>query len=247
MNGEMKFDAGSIDADELFDVDIGGISKDADPKNNAFAGIEEKLGLPFGSTKDGIKDAKAEMKSITNEVKNLKTTSDIIERKEHMVSMPNVAFTMDDLANDRVKLRDSYMRLFDRGMNMLNKIQEQLDALVNPEPDDYAVWQKQYLACLKALDSIKSALVTLRQEEELRTIKVSQSAAGSNAPAEDGQAAPDGSSPGAVEVTTQETNAWIKQWTTELDKQIKEEIAADHSSRLAEKAVSAIEKENTNG
>lgn len=235
-------DKDSVDAGDLFDldVDINAKGGSSDPKVNAFAGIEEKLGLPFGSTKSGIKDAKAEVKSIKDEAKQLKVETEIAARKEHLVALPSASFSMDDLAADRARLRESYMRLLDRGMDMLNKIQGQLDILVNPDPDEYGAWQKQYLAVLKTMDSIRAALVTFRQEEDLKNIKVSQS--GGTAEIASGDV-PSPESGDAIEVTSQVSNAWIKEWTAELDKNIKEEIAADHSSRLAAKAVAAIGKE----
>lgn len=243
-----KIPTDTTDASELFDVDFGsnpvssGTPRETKKEsgNNPYEAVEDVLGIPRGSTKEGIAAAKKEVKRITDEAKNLKVQKDILVRKEKMSDTLDLVpgFNMDDLANDRKVLRQEYMELFRRGKRMLDRIEKDVEDLVNPEPDDYANYQRQYLALLKTLDSIRGALVTLREEEEKSLLTRAKDAPAGIAGAEGGsaggaQVAADGS----VEVTPQDTNAWIAKWTAELDAEVADQIQKDFDNRNAPKAI----------
>ena len=222
----------TTDASELFeDIDFTkprGNTPADDPKANPFMGVEDKLKLPRGSTQEGIRAAKEEVKRITDEAKGLKTQKEIVERKERLASEDLLpGFDMDTLAHDRAVLRDNYMRLYERGLKVLDRIEEDLANLVNPEPDDYANYQRQYLAMLKSLDSIRAALVTFREEEEKDSARRPAVKGGPEGTAEGTQ----GAAPGAVEVTPQDTNAWIAKWTAEMEQEKAEEIQKEFDER----------------
>ena len=84
----------TVDAETVFDVDFTSNPVSADkpkkekPKQatqeNPFEGVEETLGLPKGSTKEGLASAKKEVKRITDEAKNLKTQAKIVATKQKM-------------------------------------------------------------------------------------------------------------------------------------------------------------------
>lgn len=244
-----KIPTDTTDASELFDVDFGsnpvssGTPREEPGKEqgkNPYEAVEDVLGLPRGSTKEGIAAAKKEVKRITDEAKNLKVQKEIIDRKEKMSDTLDLVpgFNMDDLANDRKVLRQEYMDLFRRGKRMLERIEKDIDDLVNPEPDDYGNYQRQYLAMLKTLDSIRAALVTLREEEEKSLLTRAKDAPAGTAGA-DGEAAGGGevAADGSVEVTPQDTNAWIAKWTAELDAEVSRQIQEDFDNRNAPKAL----------
>lgn len=236
----------TVDADSVFDVDFSsnpvssGTQKQEPPakgEDNPFEGVEETLGLPKGSTKEGLAAAKKEVKKITDEAKNLKTQAKIIATKEKMSGDDDLVpgFSLESLENDRRALRDHYMDLFRRGKAMLDRIEQDIEDLVNPEPDDYANYQRQYAIILKTLDSIRDTLVTLRKEEEIHNQKV-------NAPAGPGGAmlVTGGEvvkEDGSIEVTPQDTNAWISKWTAELDAEMAETIQKEYEERNAPKAI----------
>ena len=113
---------------------------------------------------------------------------------------------------------------------MLDRIEQDLEDLVNPEPDDYANYQRQYLAMLKTLDSIRNALVTLRDEEEKYSAKTKAEAPAGGVPGEEGAGLQAGKD-GGVEVAPQDTNSWIAQWTAELDAEMLDEIQKDFDER----------------
>lgn len=231
----------AVDADGLFDIDFTSSDNPVSPAPareppsdpaNQYEGVEDVLGLPRGSTKEGLAAAKQEVKRITDEAKNLKTKAKIIDTKEKMSVdtelMPG--FSLESLENDRRVLRDNYMDLFRRGKNVLDRIEHDLEDLVNPEPDDYANYQRQYLAMLKTLDSIRVALVTFRDEEEKYTAKTKTEAPAGGIPGEEGAGLQAGKD-GGVEVAPQDTNSWIAQWTAELDAEMLDEIQKDFDAR----------------
>lgn len=235
----------TTDATELFE-DIDFTKPKAtpadDPKTNPFMGVEDKLRLPRGSTQEGIRAAKEEVKRITDEAKGLKTQKEIVERKERLASEDLLpGFDMNTLAHDRAVLRDNYMRLYERGLKVLDRIEDDLANLVNPEPDDYANYQRQYLAMLKSLDSIRAALVTFREEEEKDAAR--RPARPDGIPGAPGEA---GGTPGApgVEVTPQDTNAWIAKWTEEMEKATAEEVQRDFDEREKSRIL-GIDREET--
>lgn len=244
-------DNDTVDAESVFDVDfttnpMGAKEKPSAEKpakekpnpDNPFEGVEDTLGLPRGSTKEGLAAAKKEVKKITDEAKNLKTQSKIIATKEKMSASDDglvPGFSLESLENDRRALRDHYMELFARGKRVLDRIETDLEDLVNPEPDDYANYQRQYAIILKTLDSIRDTLVTLRKEEEIHNQKVDASRAPEGA-----TLVPGGEvvkSDGSVEVTPQDTNAWISKWTEELDQEIADTIQKEYDERNAPKAL----------
>ena len=112
--------------DDLFDMDVNFAAKPAEStpeheqtpeehkeqlreemKSNAFAAIEDKLGLPIGSTKEGIKAAKETTKAVTQSVQDLKSQYSIIETKEKLnETLPVPRYNIDTLAGDRNKLRE---------------------------------------------------------------------------------------------------------------------------------------------
>lgn len=215
-------------------------------QSNPYEGVEDVLGLPRGSTKEGLAEAKKEVKRITDEAKNLRTQAQILQTKERMsdveedIGIPQ--FNMETLANDRRILRDNYMSLYKRGMAMLERIENDLNDLVNPEPDDYANYQRQYLAMLKTLDSIRTTLVTLRDEEDRYAQKVGTSGesaggvSGTVTAAVDENGNPVTTAPG-VELAPHDTNSWIAQWTAELDEEMAAEIQREFDERNAPKAL----------
>lgn len=248
-------DNDTVDAESVFDVDFtsnpvsSGVSdekpkaKKEKPKeatqDNPFEGVEETLGLPKGSTKEGLATAKREVKKITDEAKTLKTQAKIVATKQKMAASDDglvPGFSLESLEEDRKALRNHYMELFARGKKVLDRIEEDLEDLVNPEPDDYANYQRQYAIILKTLDSIRETLVTLRKEEEIHSQKTT-AAVGPGGTAEPGAGGTKINEDGSIEVTAQDTNAWIAKWTEELDKETAEDIQREFDERNAPKAI----------
>lgn len=246
-------DKDTVDAESVFDVDFtsnpvsSGIPaekpKKEKPKeatqDNPFEGVEETLGLPKGSTKEGLATAKREVKKITDEAKTLKTQAKIVATKQKMAASDDglvPGFSLESLEEDRKALRNHYMELFARGKKVLDRIEEDLEDLVNPEPDDYANYQRQYAIILKTLDSIRETLVTLRKEEEIHSQKTTAVAGPgvAAAPAAGGGVV---NEDGSVEVTAQDTNAWIAKWTAELDEETAADIQREFDERNAPKAI----------
>ena len=241
----------TVDAESVFDVDFTSnpVSPGTEPpkkarqaaQENPFEGVEETLGLPKGSTKEGLASAKKEVKKITDEAKNLKTQAKIVATKQKMAASDDglvPGFSLESLEDDRRALRNHYMELFARGKKVLDRIEEDLEDLVNPEPDDYANYQRQYAIILKTLDSIRETLVTLRKEEEIHSQKTATAGAPGGAPGEPGvSSGAQVNEDGSIEVTAQDTNAWIAKWTAELDKETAADIQREYDERNAPKAI----------
>lgn len=254
MSNELN-DNDTVDAESVFDVDFtsnpvsSGVS-DGKPKakkekpaqvsqDNPFEGVEETLGLPKGSTKEGLATAKKEVKKITDEAKTLKTQAKIVATKQKMAASDDgliPGFSLESLEEDRRALRNHYMELFARGKKVLDRIEEDLEDLVNPEPDDYANYQRQYAIILKTLDSIRETLVTLRKEEEIHSQKTN-APGGPGGTTEPGTGGTKVNEDGSIEVTAQDTNAWIAKWTAELDQETAEDIQREYDERNAPKAI----------
>jgi hypothetical protein len=129
------------------------------------------------------------------------------------------------------------MELFARGKKVLDRIEEDLEDLVNPEPDDYANYQRQYAIILKTLDSIRETLVTLRKEEEIHSQKTTAAVGPGGAVAEAGAGGTKVNEDGSIEVTAQDTNAWIAKWTEELDRETAADIQREFDERNAPTAI----------
>lgn len=241
----------TVDAESVFDVDFTSnpVSPGTEPpkkagradQENPFEGVEETLGLPRGSTKEGLASAKKEVKRITDEAKNLKTQAKIVATKQKMAESDDglvPGFSLESLEDDRRALRNHYMELFARGKKVLDRIEEDLEDLVNPEPDDYANYQRQYAIILKTLDSIRETLVTLRKEEEIHSQKTATAGGPGSAPGEPGvSSGAQVNEDGSIEVTAQDTNAWIAKWTAELDRETAADIQREYDERNAPRAI----------
>lgn len=246
----------TTDVDGIFDVDFTAPSgnpekapppthtpsqKTPDDKTNPYEGVEDVLGLPRGSTKEGLAAARQEVKRITDEAKTLKMKAKIAVEKEKLSGddlLPG--FSIESLAADRRALRDNYMQLYGRGLKVLDRIEKDLEDLVNPEPDDYANYQRQYLAILKTLDSIKASLVMLREEEERHQQKTAAAVpAGISAENPDGTPVSGGGAvgEGKIEVAPQDTNSWIAKWTAEMEEDMKQSIQDDFDARHVPKQI----------
>lgn len=237
----------TVDAESVFDVDFTSNPMSVEKpdtaapepptknKANPFEGVEDALGLPRGSTKQGLAATKKEVKEISNEAKALKSKKDIIDSKEKLALSGeeelSAGFSIETLAEDRHALRDQYMELFRRGKVMLTRIENDINDLVNPEPADWASYQHQMALMLKMLDSIREALVMLRKEEEAHRQQTGAAPGkgpggttlvpGGEVVAED-----------AIVVTPQDTNSWLAKWAEEGEADVMADLHTKYNERL---------------
>lgn len=208
--------------------------------NNVFAGIEKHLKLPLGSTKEGIKAAKEESKKIIDNAKTVTAQANIIKSKESINdNLPVPRYDAETLANDRAAVRERAWRVYEIGERWLNVLDEQIMSTIAPTDQNWGAAAKMYDSVNKALQGIMKLLTSLRQEDELASLKLA-----AEAPADaDGNGETDPSKLGkGREMTTQEVNALIDAWGAERDAAIKEEIAASRTKRLADKSEENIAK-----
>lgn len=214
--------------DDLFDMDVDLSPKaPAEPepdvkeesKHNAFAAIEDKLGLPFGSTKEGIKAAKETTKQVTQSVKDLKDQYSVIEAKEEInKNLPVPRYDMDTLAADRARLRELAFKDLEIANNWLNELDNQIKSTISPTDQNWAAAANMYKTVSKGITDITRMLVTLRQEDDLMSLKLN----GGNKDA--GSEDYDSNDPLAKSkgrpMTPQETIALVREWSKERDAEI---------------------------
>lgn len=256
--GDVDFDANPVKVESVASLD------EPQPKvktkvtqENPFEAVEDVLGLPKGSTKEGLALAKEEVKKVTGEAKALGMKAKGVAQKMKLardIADAGIddelgdAFSLDSLENDRRMLRTEYVSLFARGKKMLDRIESEMEDLVNPGPDEYGNYQRQYLALLTTLNGIKDTLVMLRKEEEIysqRTAGVGKPGgvnggvnAGPNGGVNGGVNGETGAGPNdeSCEMTAQETNFYIDKWVRELDEEVNAEIERDYEERKERQA-----------
>ena len=251
--GDVDFNDNPVKIKSVESLDDPSFKVKATPEN-PFAGVEQVLGLPNGSTKQGLAIAKEEVKKVKDEAKNLSIRARSVSQKTKLAKDMDEAgldeelgeaFNMDTLARDRKMLRDEYIDLFKRGKKMLDTIETEMENLVNPGPDDYGNFQRQYAVLLSTLNGVKDALVMLRKEEEIysqRTggVGVKSGGFGGAPGGAIGVPAEPGLDPNeeSMEMTTRDTNAAIEKWVAELDEDIHAEIQREYDERQQKQAES---------
>lgn len=212
-------------------------------KGNAFAALEDKLGLPFGSTKDGIKAAKETTKAVVQSVQDVKSQYSIIESKEKLNdALPVPRYSVETLADDRAKLHDLAFKNLEIANNWLNMLDEQIKGTIQPTDQNWAAAANMYKTVSKGIADLTHILVTLRQEDELMKLQLS---GGKEAGGAVGEPAdpndPLGSTKGRT-MTPQEVIAIVREWSKERDADIEQLVNEEAEARLQGKVVKGDEK-----
>ena len=222
--------------DDLFDMDVNFSTKPTEPepeheqtpeehkeelreamKSNAFAAIEDKLGLPIGSTKEGIKAAKETTKAVTQSVQDLKSQYSIIETKEKLnETLPVPRYNIDTLAGDRNKLRELAFQNLEIANRWLTTLDEQIMQTLQPTDQNWAAAANMYKTVSKGITDLTHMLVTLRQEDELMKLQLSAAGTGAKSDEPVDPNDPLGSTKGRP-MTPQEVIALVREWGKERD------------------------------
>lgn len=235
--------------DDLFDMDVNFAAKPAgsepeheqtpeehkenlreEMKNNAFAAIEDKLGLPIGSTKEGIKAAKETTKAVTQSVQDLKSQYSIIETKEMLNdTLPVPRYNIDTLSEDRNKLRELAFQNLEIANRWLTTLDEQIMQTLQPTDQNWAAAANMYKTVSKGITDLTHMLVTLRQEDELMKLQLSSNnATKSDEPVDPND--PIGSTKGRP-MTPQEVIALVREWGKERDAETEQLINDEAEAR----------------
>lgn len=248
-------DAEPLDSgDDLFDMDVNFAAKPAEPeseheqtpeehkeelreemKSNAFAAIEDKLGLPIGSTKEGIKAAKETTKAVTQSVQDLKSQYSIIETKEKLnETLPVPRYNIETLADDRNRLRELAFQNLEIANRWLTTLDEQIMQTLQPTDQNWAAAANMYKTVSKGITDLTHMLVTLRQEDELMKLQLSSNnAAGTTGAKSDEPVDPNdplGSTKGRP-MTPQEVIALVREWGKERDAETEQLINDEAEAR----------------
>lgn len=239
--------------DDLFDMDVNFAAKPAEPepeheqipeehkeqlreemKSNAFAAIEDKLGLPIGSTKEGIKAAKETTKAVTQSVQDLKSQYSIIETKEKLnETLPVPRYNIETLADDRNRLRELAFQNLEIANRWLTTLDEQIMQTLQPTDQNWAAAANMYKTVSKGITDLTHMLVTLRQEDDLMKLQLSSNnAAGTGAKSDEPVDPNDplGSTKGRP-MTPQEVIALVREWGKERDAETEQLINDEAEAR----------------
>jgi hypothetical protein len=239
--------------DDLFDMDMNLAVKTAAPepevapsreehreeireemKSNAFAAIEDKLGLPIGSTKEGIKAAKDTTKAVAQSVQSLKSQYSIIETKERLnETLPVPRYDIETLADDRNRLREMAFQNLDIANRWLTTLDEQIMSTIQPTDQNWAAAANMYKTVSKGINDLTRMLVTLRQEDELMKLQLSANNASGNGSNTDEPADPNdplGSTKGRP-MTPQEVIALVREWGKERDAETEQLVKEEADAR----------------
>ena len=203
---------------------------DTGEANNVFAGIEEHLNLPLGSTKEGIKIAKAESKKIVTDVKTVTAQANIVKSKEEInETLPAPRYDAQTLANDRAEIRNRAWKVYEIGEKWLTTLDEQIMSTIAPTDQNWGAAAKMYDSVNKALQGLMKLLTSLRQEDDLASLKLANDQSESDVDLDN----PDSLGKGR-EMSTQEVNAKIEEWGKERDEEVRRSIEAAQTKRLAD-------------
>lgn len=238
--------------DDLFDMDVNLSTASPAPekdhkdevrdemKHNAFAAIEDKLGLPFGSTKEGIKVAKETTKAVIQSVQDVKSQYSIIETKEKLnESLPAPRYSIETLADDRARLRDIAFQNLEMANKWLAALDDQIMGTIQPTDQNWAAAANMYQKVSKGISDLTHMLVTLRQEDELMKLQLSANKGASGTPGSSDEPVdpndPLGSTKGRA-MTPQEVIALVRVWgkerDAETDQLVNEEAEARQQGRI---------------
>lgn len=260
--------------DDLFDMDVNFSSKPSEAvseseierqptmeehkeavqeemKHNAFAAIEDKLGLPFGSTKEGIKTAKETTKAVVQSVQDVKSQYSIIETKEKLnETLPVPRYSVETLADDRNRLHDLAFKNLEIANKWLAMLDEQITSTIQPTDQNWAAAANMYKTVSKGIADLTHILVTLRQEDELMKLQLSTDKGASGASGADGEQVdpndPLGSTKGRT-MTPQEVIAIVREWGKERDADIDQLVKDEAEARLHGRILKQEEKSEENG
>jgi len=203
-------------------------------KGNAFAAIEDKLGLPFGSTKEGIKAAKETTKAVVQSVQDVKSQYSIIETKEKLnETLPAPRYSIETLADDRTKLHDLAFKNLEIANRWLEMLDEQITSTIQPTDQNWAAAANMYKTVSKGIADLTHILVTLRQEDELMKLQLSADKGASGTGANDESVDPNdplGSTKGRS-MTPQEVIAIVREWGKERDAEIEQLVNDEAEAR----------------
>lgn len=245
-------DAVPLDSDDdLFDMDVNLATKPVESvpkpeqtpkehkeelreemKTNAFAAIEDKLGLPIGSTKEGIKAAKETTKAVTQSVQDLKSQYSIMETKEKLnETLPVPRYNIETLADDRNRLRELAFHNLEIANRWLTALDEQIMQTLQPTDQNWAAAANMYKTVSKGITELTHMLVTLRQEDELMKLQLSaNNASGANSDGSAESNDPLGSTKGR-QMTPQEVIALVREWGKERDAETEQLINDEAEAR----------------
>ena len=206
----------------------------AEMKTNAFAAIEDRLGLPIGSTKEGIKAAKETTKAVTQSVQDMKSQYSIIETKEKLnETLPVPRYNIETLADDRNRLRELAFQNLEIANRWLTTLDEQIMQTLQPTDQNWAAAANMYKTVSKGITDLTHMLVTLRQEDELMKLQLSSNnAAGTGAKSDEPVDPNDplGSTKGRP-MTPQEVIALVREWGKERDAETEQLINDEAEAR----------------
>lgn len=183
-------------------------------QTDVFTALEEKLKLPIGSTKEGLKEAKQIHQVLKTKVDMVVKNNQAIERKEKLSENGLIKLSPETFDRDRERIRNEAWRLYHIVSNLLDKLNEQLDNTIDISADLWSSASSLATSVSNTLDKIVNITIKLRQEEDLRQIELQKVADANKALDDDG----------TVELVPAQMNSFIMQIVEEEDRKRKIEM-----------------------
>lgn len=214
-----EFFAGGVD----FTADVREEPKPAPAIKNVFEAFEDALGLPSGSTNDGLSALKAAKK----QAKEFKDKSSVINNEAKQLAIReqfSAEITDDLLKTDRERIRDEAWELYQSGKEMFDMMKERFLTTVSPTDRMCTAIATMLNSMNTTLSKLLETNMKLRKEDEhYREVKEQ------NAP-------PDMTSENqSMDFTPEKMNKFIDSWTEDFEKRVAQDLQDEYNNRTLPK------------
>ena len=141
----------------------------AEPKQDIFTALEEKLRLPIGSTKEGIEETKQMVRKIQAKTAIFETKGTALLAQEKLGKL-----TPEQHFAECARIRAQANRLYDISSNLMDKLNDQVEASLDMTDKMWSAVSSMISSVGQSLERLLKVTQELRKEEDLLAMEVKE-------------------------------------------------------------------------
>lgn len=141
----------------------------AEPKQDIFTALEEKLKLPIGSTKEGIEETKQMVRKIQAKTAIFETKGTALLAQEKLGKL-----TPEQHFAECARIRAQANRLYDISSNLMDKLNDQVESSLDMTDKMWSAVSSMISSVGQSLERLLKVTQELRKEEDLLAMEVKE-------------------------------------------------------------------------
>lgn len=141
----------------------------AEPKQDIFTALEEKLKLPIGSTKEGIEETKQMVRKIQAKTAIFETKGTALLAQEKLGKL-----TPEQHFAECARIRAQANRLYDISSNLMDKLNDQVESSLDMTDKMWSAVSSMISSVGQSLERLLKVTQELRKEEDLLTMEIKE-------------------------------------------------------------------------